>query len=118
MKFTKEALQQEIVKCLKSEYGYAPEDATDRQVYGAVLTTVQRILVSKRGDYLDSLKKNDKKRIYYMSMEFLMGRSLRNNLYNLGITSEMEEALREICGQCVMLQSIDFQQFERSVLYS
>lgn len=29
-----------------------------------------------------------------------------------------EEALREICGQCVMLQSIDFQQFERSVLYS
>ena len=29
-----------------------------------------------------------------------------------------EEALREICGQCVMLQSIDFQQFERSMLYS
>ncbi|MEG2597715.1 MAG: glycogen/starch/alpha-glucan phosphorylase, partial [Oscillospiraceae bacterium] len=81
---------------LKSEYGYIPEEATDRQMYGTVLTVVQEMLLNKRGDYLDQLKKNEPKRIYYMSMEFLVGRSLKNNLYNLSIEADMKKAVAEL----------------------
>ena len=42
------------------------------------------------------MKNSDQKRIYYMSMEFLVGRSLKNNLYNLGMEAEMKEAVKEL----------------------
>ena len=89
-------LKDELIQTLKTNYGYSPEDATDRQMYGSVLTVVQSYLSRKRADYLDSLKQNDKKRIYYMSMEFLVGRSLRNNLYNLNMESAMKQAVSEL----------------------
>lgn len=89
-------LKQKLIKTLKGEYGYTPEEATERQMYGAVLTSVQEMLLSKRGEYLDNLRKKDSKRIYYMSMEFLVGRSLKNNLYNLNLESAMKKAVAEL----------------------
>ncbi|MDD6032873.1 MAG: glycogen/starch/alpha-glucan phosphorylase [Oscillospiraceae bacterium] len=89
-------LKNEIVKVLKSDYGYDASDATILQMYGAVLMVVQQKLLDKRGQYLDQLKRNDKKRIYYMSMEFLVGRSLKNNLYNMSMEAEMKEAVSQL----------------------
>ncbi len=89
-------LKDELIQTLKTNYGYSPEEATDRQMYGTILTVVQSYLTRKRADYLDTLKKNDKKRIYYMSMEFLVGRSLKNNLYNLNMQAEMQRAVSEL----------------------
>ena len=89
-------LKDELIQTLKTNYGYSPEEATDRQMYGTILTVVQSYLTRKRADYLDALKKNDKKRIYYMSMEFLVGRSLKNNLYNLNMQAEMQRAVSEL----------------------
>lgn len=63
---------------------------------GTVLTVVQEMLLDKRGEYLDKLKQKDPKRIYYMSMEFLVGRSLKNNLYNLCLEPEMKRAVAEL----------------------
>ncbi len=96
MNLSVQELKQKLVKTLKSEYGYVPEEATDRQMYGTVLTVVQEMLLDKRGEYLDKLKQKDPKRIYYMSMEFLVGRSLKNNLYNLCLEPEMKRAVAEL----------------------
>ena len=89
-------LKDELIRTLKTNYGYAPDEATDRQMYGAILTVVQSYLTHKRADYLDALQKKDQKRIYYMSMEFLVGRCLRNNLYNLNMESAMKDAVSEL----------------------
>ena len=56
MNLSVQELKQKLVKTLKSEYGYVPEEATDRQMYGTVLTVVQEMLLDKRGEYLDKLK--------------------------------------------------------------
>ena len=96
MSLSVQDLKKQLVKTLKREYGYAPEEATNRQMYGSILTTVQEMLLDKRGEYLDTLKKKNSKRIYYMSMEFLVGRSLKNNLYNLNIEDTMKKAVKEL----------------------
>ena len=96
MNLSKEALQQMLVSTLKIRFGCTPQEATDRQMYGAELTTVQQILLGKRADYQDTLRKEQPKRIYYMSMEFLVGRSLRNNLYNLELEAQMKDSLSEL----------------------
>ena len=93
---TASQLRQELVTTLKNDYGYLPEDATDRQMYGTVLTVIQNKLLSKRAEYLDRVRKEGRKRIYYMSMEFLVGRSLKNNLYNLDLEPTMREALKDL----------------------
>ena len=49
-------LKDELIRTLKTNYGYAPDEATDRQMYGAVLTGVQSYLTHKRADYLDALQ--------------------------------------------------------------
>ena len=57
-------------------------------------TLLKEKLAKKRKEYKDSYKATDRKKVYYMSMEFLVGTSLRNNLYNLGIEKECREVLR------------------------
>jgi len=96
MAYTADILQKEILRILKNNYGHTSSEATLRQTYASVLTLVNQILAEKRGDYLSKLKENDQKRIYYMSMEFLVGKSLKNNLYNLGLEEAMEKAVSDL----------------------
>ena len=96
METTVSQLKEELVATLKNDYGYLPEEATDRQLYGTVLTVVQEKLMRRRADYLEKVRKEGQKRIYYMSMEFLVGRSLKNNLYNLNLESAMKQAVKEL----------------------
>ena len=95
MNYSKETLREMLTATLKTQFGCTPEEATDQQMYGAVLTMIQQILLRKRADYLDHLRQTQPKRIYYMSMEFLVGRSLRNNLYNLTLESDMKSILTD-----------------------
>ncbi len=69
-------------------------EATEKQAYKAVCTFLRELLAKKRKEYTDSYKDNDRKKVYYMSMEFLVGTSLRNNLYNLGLEKECREVLK------------------------
>lgn len=96
MSYSVNELKDELVKTLSAEYGYDASEATILQMYGTVLTVVQQKLLQKRGEYTEKMKHSDQKRIYYMSMEFLVGRSLKNNLYNLGMEDEMKEAVKEL----------------------
>jgi len=74
-------------------FGVAPAEASKDQVYKAVVMAVRDILLEKRQQFHKKIKSKRAKRVYYLCMEFLMGRSLKNSLYNLSATSVFEKAI-------------------------
>ncbi len=78
-------------------FGCDIKEATQQQMYKALCTVVRNMLTEKRKKFHDKYRANDDKQVYYMSMEFLVGTSLRNNLYNLGVEKEFAKAV-EKCG--------------------
>lgn len=82
-----------IIDKLSHFFGVAPDVATDEQFYKAVAMIVRDELSKKNSDFRHTAKGQDSKEIYYLCMEFLMGRSLKNNLYNLGLTETFDKAL-------------------------
>ena len=82
-----------ITDRLSHFFGVTPEEATEEQFYKSVSMIVRDRLSAQNSDFRDVARGQDTKEIYYLCMEFLMGRSLRNNLYNLGLTKVFEEAL-------------------------
>ena len=81
---------------LSRYFGVSPEEASNAQMYKAVILTVRDALTSKRSVFRHIVKKEKKKRVYYLCMEFLIGKSLRNNLMNLGIDNEYREVLKSM----------------------
>ncbi len=75
-------------------FGVIPETASVEQIYKAVAMIVRDELAAKNSEFRKEADGQDSKKIYYLCMEFLMGRSLRNNLYNLGLTDVFEQALK------------------------
>ena len=88
--FTKKEAKEVIEGKLSRFFGVSPKDCSKEQLYKAVVMAVRDILLEKRNKYHNTTKANKSKKVYYLCMEFLLGRSLKNNVYNLGI----EEALR------------------------
>lgn len=82
-----------IADKLSHFFGVSPDVATDEQFYKAVAMIVRDELSKKNSDFRHTAKGQDSKQIYYLCMEFLMGRSLKNNLYNLGLTETFDKAL-------------------------
>ncbi len=82
-----------ITDKLSHFFGVSPDDATDEQFYKAVSMIVRDKLSEMNSEFRATARKQNSKRIYYLCMEFLMGRSLKNNLYNLGLTKTFEDAL-------------------------
>ncbi len=90
----------ELKKVLKSKlsryFGILPQEATKEQLYKAVVMTIRDILLEKRNAYHYKTKAVKGKRVYYLCMEFLLGRSLKNNVYNLGLESAINDALKDM----------------------
>ena len=80
---------------LSHYFGVSTEEATDEQFYKAVSLVVKELMHEGNREFRNKADKSDTKKIYYLSMEFLMGRSLKNNLYNLGLTKTFETALKD-----------------------
>lgn len=72
-----------------------PMEATDDQFYFALALIVRDLLMQKRTEFMKRADAQNCKKIYYLCMEFLMGRSLKNNLYNLGLQEATESALSD-----------------------
>ena len=87
----------ELSERIRNDYGVAASSATTQHVYNVVCELVRRILGKMRSDASNQAAKEGKKEVYYLSMEFLIGKSLRNNLSNLGIEEVVKEAV-ERCG--------------------
>ena len=90
----------EVLKILLEEnlsklYGINPNEANTEQMYKAVATTINDLLKLKKKSFNSLVRQKKGKRIYYLCMEFLMGRSLKNNIYNMGIQDEIQEVLKD-----------------------
>ena len=80
---------------LSRYFGCTPEEASRDQMYKAVAMTIRDMLSSKRNDFKHEVNKTGSKRVYYMSMEFLLGRSLKTSLGNLGLSDAYASALKD-----------------------
>ncbi len=92
---TKAQAKELISAKLSHFFGVSPEEATDEQYYKAVALIVKDLMHDGLRETRKKADESDSKRIYYLSMEFLMGRSLKNNLYNLNLTKTFTSALKD-----------------------
>ncbi len=89
-------LRESLERKLSCYLGTSPEDATKKQMYKAVILCVKDILMQKRSEFKEQVKKQQAKKVYYMCMEFLIGPSLRNNLKNLSIEDDFNRVLNDM----------------------
>ena len=94
--FDKETLKKEILSNLKVMFRKTLDKATKQEVFQAVALAAKDFIVDRWIATQDAYKKQDPKYVYYLSMEFLMGRALGNNLINLCCYKEVAEVLEEL----------------------
>ena len=91
-----EAEAKDLIKGKLSRYfGVAPSEVRKEQLYKAVVMSIRDIMLEKRHKFHLETKKTKSKRVYYLCMEFLMGRSLKNSIFNLGVYDTFADALKE-----------------------
>lgn len=90
---TSKEFAKQVTDTLARYFGVKPEDASKAQIYSATCMCVRDILTQTRVNFKKETHETNAKQIYYMSMEFLLGRSLRNHLFNMGITDEVKKAV-------------------------
>ena len=96
MKFDKELFKGTVLNNIKTLYRRTLEEATEQQIFQAVSYAIKDVVVDNWMATQKEYEKKDPKIVYYMSMEFLMGRALGNNLINLRAYKEVAEALDEL----------------------
>ncbi|MGM9653498.1 MAG: glycogen/starch/alpha-glucan phosphorylase [Eubacteriales bacterium] len=94
--YDRERIKKELTEKLARYFGVTPDEANREQIYKATVLTVKDILAQKRADYKEKIKKQRPKNVYYLCMEFLIGRSLKNNLMNLELEGSYRDVLAEM----------------------
>ena len=94
--FDKEMFKRSVVYNVKTLYRRNMEEATQQQIFHAVALATKDAVIDAWLATQEVIKKEDPKIVYYMSMEFLMGRALGNNLINLTFYDSVKEALEEL----------------------
>lgn len=95
-RFKKEVFKQEVTDNVKTLFRKTVEEATSQQLFQAVSYAVKEVIIDDWLETQEMYKKQDPKTVYYMSMEFLMGRALGNNLINMTAYTEVKGALDEM----------------------
>ena len=95
-RFEKKAFKKEVEHNVKTLYRKTVDEATPQQLFQAVSYAVKEAIIDDWIATQNQFKKDDPKTVYYMSMEFLMGRALGNNLINMTAYREVKEALDEM----------------------
>ena len=88
-------VMKELEDSMRRLCGCGLSEATEKQIYRALCFLIREKLTEKNGAFNDRVAQKEQKEVYYMSMEFLVGTSLRNNLFNLGIEAEMRDGLKK-----------------------
>ena len=94
--FDKEMFKKEVEENIKNLYRITLKEATQQQLFKAVAYAVKDVIIDNWMKTQDAYEKEDPKTVYYMSMEFLMGRALGNNMINLQTYEPIKEALEEM----------------------
>ncbi len=88
-------IKEEFPKKLQALYSVTPEEASDKQVYQVLSQIIVDILGAKRQSFINHTHSVGGKQVYYLSMEFLMGRSLKTSIYNLELADDIRAMLKE-----------------------
>ncbi len=94
-KSQKDQIRESLVQILESDFNVTVHEASDVQIYRALSTVIVSMLKAKRARFVNNANSLGRKQVYYLSMEFLMGRSLKASLSNLGITEQVASVLNE-----------------------
>ncbi len=94
-KLTVPQIKDQIRDKLSHVFGVSLENATDEEYYKAVVLIVRELLSKGRAEFVQNAEKTGTKQVYYLCMEFLLGRSLRNSLFNLGLEQNFQKALAD-----------------------
>ncbi len=92
---SKSRLKDMIESAANKAYGVNASDLTVGQMYKCVAAVVRDMLLEKRSAFNKEHKARERKRVHYLSMEFLMGRSLKNNLFNMQMTDSFADTLKK-----------------------
>lgn len=95
-RFEKEAFKREVENNVKTLFRKTIKEATQQQLFQAVSYAVKEVIIDDWIATQNQFRKDDPKMVYYMSMEFLLGRALGNNLINMTAYTEVKEALEEM----------------------
>ena len=96
MTYHKDALKEAIVQKLRLNYGCTEQQATDGEMMKACAMVLRDIMAERGVQTRMETNRQEKRRVHYMSLEFLMGRSLMKNAYNLGLLNDLQEAIGEL----------------------
>ena len=89
------SLREELESTLLHQFSVQPSEATDENFYQALALVLRARMREQRVAYMGDTKKQQSKQVYYLCMEFLMGRSLRTSLFNLGLNEVAEQVLAD-----------------------
>ena len=95
-KLTKKQAKEMLENRLLHFFGVSTQNATNEQYYRAIAMILRDMMTVGRGETVKKSDENGKKNVYYLSMEFLMGRSLKNALYNLNLTDTFKSVLKDL----------------------
>lgn len=94
MEYTTSKIKELIAEKLDKYFATPPKGATPVQMYKAVALVLRDMLLLQKQRFNREAYKQGSKRVYYLCMEFLLGRSLKNNLYNLDLTKQFSDAVK------------------------
>ena len=90
-----EKVTQDFLNRLQSQFNVSPDEASDKQIYLALSSVITELMKAKRQKFMNHVNSTGQKQVFYLSMEFLMGRSLKTSLYNLELADDFEKFLKK-----------------------
>ena len=91
--FTTKTLEEALTAKLMLNFGKTPEEATDQEMMKASALVLRDVMAIRGVETNKQTRREQKKQVHYLSLEFLMGRSLMKNAYNLNVLPQLKEAL-------------------------